>query len=271
MQDLLSETYKLCRYQQRDGCWNAFTLRPGGSGYWTTAAALAALACAENRLTRKPGWLTQAQKIGWKRLQEDNSLKPIGFNSVTPYDADSTIWLARALIRRIETRETLNQQVQKKEWLNSCLEFIESHIDRETKKVCTYKEADGILEFVNRKCNKSSWLKPHDCVTANAIALGRELAEKSNSVEHVKLTRELQSLTKGEQAFWWTSDEIIPTLLKEKENSEQLILRVPNHDDPNGSNTNYSTTVDIESGIAKDNGSFRSLLNIISSEHKRKN
>ena len=271
MENLLPITYELCRHQERDGSWNAFRLRPGGSGYWTTAAALLALASASNRFTKKPAWLAQAQNIGWDFLKADRFLKPIGFNQATPCDADSTIWLARALTSNINSSGTSNQQDPKRDWLNTCLDFIESHIDKEANKVCTYKEEDGILDFVNRQCNKSSWLNPHDCVTANAIALGKELAETSSHAEHQNAARKLLNLTKGEQAFWWTTNKIIPALLKEKETNEQLILRVPNHEDPNGLNTNYSMTVDVEAGIAKDNGSFSKLLKILSSESKRKN
>ena len=99
-QTLLKTAYRITRGQSVDGSWSAFQLRPGGSSHWSTAAALTALGSVDRRQAQATRWLRQAQQRGWMRLEQDAINQPLGFNAMTPTDADSTTWLCRALVQR---------------------------------------------------------------------------------------------------------------------------------------------------------------------------
>lgn len=270
-QSLLKTAYSISRRQSFDGSWSAFQLRPGGSNHWTTAAALTALGSVDRRQTKAPRWLSQAQQRGWMRLEQDAINQPLGFNAMTPTDADSTTWLCRALVQRCINLKNNHQRenyLVSENWLIKCLAYLEEHIDSTQNGIKTYIEADRILEFVGHSGGGSSWLGVHHCVSANAIELGKELHKYLPDI-NVNLSSRLASLEIKSEPFWWTDKLIIELLLKKQEYSDEkispssLVLRVPLHQDKTGNSTSYSNVSDIEGGYCEDNGIFNDTLSIL--------
>jgi len=265
---LLKMCFNLCSSQRREGSWDAFTLRPGGSSHWTTGAALAALSKAEFVLRQKPLWLMRSVKRGWDYMEKTANLQPVGFNELTPCDADSTCWLARAIVYRLANSPFHADSERLGEWLIICIDYLKSHIDRESNGIRTYLLEDGIMDFVNRQGKTSSWLKVHSCVTANAKSLGRELrtllpqfAPQASVV--------FSCLEVGDQPFWWTAPEILGELngddsgrlLGQKKTA--WVLRIPFHDDFTGESSDYSHEADTEGGLCTDSGTFSLALGIL--------
>lgn len=264
-QDLLQACYSLTTCQAAQGDWSAFALRPGGSSLWTTAAALAALGHGMRQLAMRPRWLERSYKRGWDHLLKTSEGKPIGFNPLTPPDADSSVWLARALNQRIRcpsiqatpTLETASA------WLSTSLSYIERHGCDDLQRLSTYNRSDQILRFVGRADDaESHWLNGHPCVSANGRRLGEDLSH-NEALPPSPITQMLQNLDTAGKAYWWTDDSIIPALLGEATN-KPWILRVPDHDDPDGTQTTYDTSITIEGGEACDQGAFRLILMILS-------
>lgn len=270
-QSLLKTAYSLVRQQSTDGSWSAFQLRPGGSNHWTTAAALTALGSVERRQGTVPRWLQQAQQRGWTRLEQDSVDQPLGFNTVTPTDADSTTWLCRALVQRCFNFKNTHQHdhyLASEKWLKQCLTYIEKHLEPNKNGIKTYIESDQILEFVGQPGINSSWLGVHHCVGANAMELGKELQNYLPDI-NANLSRQLASLEIKNEPFWWTDELIIELLRKkcrqhgQKIKASSLILRVPYHHDRTGDSTIYSSQSDIEGGTCGDNGIFSDVLSLL--------
>lgn len=269
-QELLQACYGLTSCQARQGDWSAFNLRPGGSSLWTTAAALTALGHGLLQITTRPRWLARSYERGWDYLIRAKEGEPIGFNPLTPPDADSTVWLARALGQRL--RSATDDQSPTRDagdvWLASCLDYIREHVCADGERLSTYNRSDGILGFVGRPDHATShWLSPHPCVSANGRRLGQELSQHEKHSTH-PVTHTLQNLNSDGRAYWWADNSIIPALLGEA-TDKQWILRVPDHGDADGSTTAYHHTIDIEGGEADDQGAFRMILNILSMEGSR--
>lgn len=268
---LLELAYDLCSSQKRFGNWDAFTLRPGGSSLWTTASALTALGKAELILKQKPIWLLRCTRRGWKYLEETANMKPIGFNELTPCDADSTCWMAHAIVYRIANIAHISDSSESEwllKWLHICINYLVSHVDQKRNGVRTYIAEDGIMEYINRQGHSSSWLDVHNCVTANVQALGRNLKLFLPEVapEHSEL---FCNFRLGGSPFWWTSPEIMnylnDTSLCDKRvpRSDPWTLRIPFHDDFTGNCSVYSDKVDVEGGLCEDSGGFSTVLSIL--------
>lgn len=265
---LLKLCFNLCSTQRREGSWDAFTLRPGGSSHWTTGAALSALSKAELVLKHKPLWLLRSVKRGWEYMEKSANLQPVGFNELTPCDADSTCWLARAIVYRLANSPSQADSERLGEWLIICIDYLKGHVDKEHNGIRTYLLEDGIMNFVNRQGQASSWLKVHSCVTANAKSLGHELrtllpkfAPQASGVFYC--------LDVGDQPFWWTAPEILGELYADDsarlvgQKITSWILRIPFHDDFTGESSDYSHEADTEGGLCTDSGAFSLALRIL--------
>ena len=270
-QHLLDIAYRLTRQQSVDGSWSAFQLRPGGSNHWTTAAALTALGSVARRQNKLPGWLRQSQQRGWMRLRQDALNHPLGFNSVTPTDADSTTWLCRALVQHCFNLKKHHQDdlAVYTDWLMKNLSYLDSHIDQTCLGMMTYIESDRILEFVGQPGIQSSWLAVHHCVTVNAIQLGQELQEFLPDI-CVDVAHRLTSLHFKHEPFWWTDSIVIDLIQQKYQPVDQVIdpsaltLRVPFHQDQTGQGSSYSGFSDVEGGVCEDNGIFTNTLLLLS-------
>ena len=270
-QHLLNIAYRLVRQQSVDGSWSAFQLRPGGSNHWTTAAALTALGSVARRLNKLPGWLRQSQQRGWMRLRKDALNHALGFNSVTPTDADSTTWLCRALVQHCFNLKNHHQDdfAVYKNWLTKNLNYLESHIDGTCLGMMTYIESDRILEFVGQPGIQSSWLAVHYCVTVNAVQLGQELQEFLPDICG-DLARRFMLLHFKNEPFWWTDSIVIDLIQKKYQLFDQFIdlpsltLRVPFHQDQTGQGSSYSRFSNVEGGVCEDNGTFMNTLFLLS-------
>ena len=273
-QTLLKTAYRITRGQSVDGSWSAFQLRPGGSSHWSTAAALTALGSVDRRQAQATRWLRQAQQRGWMRLEQDAINQPLGFNAMTPTDADSTTWLCRALVQRCFNLKNNHQHkyyLACEKWLMKCLDYLEEHIEPTQNGMKTYIKADQILDFVGHSGGKSSWFGVHHCVSANAVELGKELQKYLPDI-NVNLSSRLASLEFKSEPFWWTDKLIIELLLKKREYQDgkispsSLVLRVPLHHDKTGNITSYSNVSDVEGGSCEDNGIFSDTLSILLSD-----
>lgn len=271
----LKQAYKLCRRQTKNGYWNAFNLRPGGSALWTTCTALTALGkvVIRSKVKRQPYWLLKSIERGWQCLDQNCEKQTIGFNLNTPSDADSTTWLCRALIVRYQLYQ-LGIVFGDRDhsdilgWLDKNLNYIEDHIDPSLTGMQTYTTEDQILQYINHYECKSSWLSKHSCVTANTKALGLELSAIPTK-NFTKYSLLLAKLKPSKNAFWWTDPRIIDILMGKKMPEDiQLVLRVPEHDDQTGNKTAYNEFTDIEGALSKDDGSFKLSLSIISTSNE---
>ena len=283
----------LAAMADRQGLWEAFQLRPGGSGSWTTAVVLHAMGMAFRAC---PSLMTvpvlqRSWFRAWNRLYALRAADgSIGFNPATPSDADSTIWLRRALEqrRRLGVADSLDDDG----WIGQADCYIVGHLGSDG--VHTYTSADAILGYVGLAASaSSSWLGAHGCVTLNYIALRRELGLVSDP----GLTP-LLSL----QPFWWQERSIGAWLLRSAvgflavddepfglrcaslDNSStpsgmqdplqhvlalqlpsglwppRFTLKVPDHADFTGDLTDYSLMRDTEAALCPDNGIFTSAL-----------
>ena len=274
-QKALALAHRLCERQSKTGSWNAFVLRPGGSNQWTTAVSLCALGQLKKKLSAKPPrWIERGLKRGWQFMADQQSLgSAIGFNAETPHDADSTIWLCRSLITlgNHQTIESFDKQkkITREDWLEKGLEYVIKHLTEDERMVCTYTCEDGILEYVGRPNHLgSSWLGPHHCVSANAVALARELEEFCPNVK-VESSKKLAKLDLSGRPFWWPNKDMSTFLLGEASINRleaieaHWVLRVPDHADKTGEHSTYSQDRDTEGAICKDNGSFGLAISII--------
>jgi len=283
----------LAAVTNRQGLWEAFQLRPGGSQSWTTAVVLHAMALAFRAcpdLISVPV-LQRCWTRAWANLSELRATDgSIGFNPATPSDADSTIWLRRALEqrRRLGAPNPHDDQL----WMDQTDQFIANHLDSDG--VHTYTSQDGILNYVGLDASApSSWLGAHGCVSVNYIALINELAP---------LTISRASASPLPHPFWWQERSICAWLMSsalgfvamDQELSGLLVgatvhsatptsaqdllqhvldlqlpsglwpgrftLRVPDHADPTGDLTDYSLLRDTEAALCSDNGIFTSAL-----------
>ena len=262
---------RLCNQQAENGSWSAFQLRPGGSDTWTTSCCLRALEELKTQ-SEKNGktlpWLDNAIAMGWKYLNKNKKIASgIGFNSFTPNDADSSVWLCRALAARAYN-SSAEEVHEIEDQIYELLEYIKLHLSPEGNKISTYNMEDKILEFVNIEGNESAWLDGHDCVTANAEALAKEL-EINHQITISKPEKSyLKNLKNGDKPYWWDNSLFCKIILNEAKISRatlpnRLTLRVPNHNDKTGSQTTYNSRNDTERSTALDNGCFETCLRII--------
>jgi hypothetical protein len=277
----------------RQGLWEAFQLRPGGSQSWTTAVVLHAMgmafrACPD--LTTVP-LLQRSWTRAWDKLSDLRAADgSIGFNSATPSDADSTIWLRRALEqrRRLGTPDPLADHL----WMDQADRFIANHLG--SNGVHTYTSEDGILNYVGLDASApSSWLAAHGCVTLNYIALKSELEPLpedwecpsplpqpfwwpnlaigawliSSAVGFLALDHDLYGLLVGLTDIGSTSSDVHDPLrhvldlqLPSGLWPPRFTLQVPDHADPTGDLTDYSLLCDTEAALCPDNGIFTSAL-----------
>ena len=241
------------------------------SDTWTTICCLCALeqlkTKSKNNAKTLP-WLDRAIERGWEFMEKNkNNEKGIGFNSFTPNDADSSIWLCRAMTARANNC-TAEERNKVKNQISQLLRYIKSHLSPCGKKIATYNKSDKILEFVNIQGTESAWLKGHDCVTANAEALAKELKVQNKITIDSRERSYLEDLRNDNNAYWWDNKLFCKIILNEINISsdnlpKRLTLRIPNHNDYNGNQTTYAKKNDTETSIALDNGCFEDCLRII--------
>jgi len=284
----------LVRSTNRQGLWDAFTLRPGGSSDWTTAIVLHALGAAFHAYTDlfSVPVFKRCWSRAWAHFDVTNH-QSIGFSHLTPPDADSTIWLRRALHQRSSL--DLTQAVRLDGWMIKLDQYITRHTFLE--QVHTYQPEDGILDFVGLpEGASSSWLNAHSCVTLNRVCLRYETGLLS-AVEALKIYNQC------EPPFWWQEPDISLLLLAsavgfhacDDDSLRRLLsqprmidgavetdfdlgsilfgaqlpsglwpplftLRVPDHADLSGQTSSYSHELNTEGALCTDNGIFTTAL-----------
>ena len=283
----------LVRSANRQGLWEAFQLRPGGSSIWTSAVVLHALGAVFRAC---PDLLTvPLLQRSWGRAWScfdclDQSA--VGFNRLTPADADSTIWLRRALTQRQWL--AMPKSVAMEQWIRCLDVYIDAHSLGAG--VCTYLHDDGILDFVGLPSqSSSSWLLPHGCVGLNRVALLAELGVYS-------APQALDAVASTPLPFWWQEPQIgawliasatgfrdcgtsmgrllvslfddsvtvdspsavVRVLLRAQLSSglwpALFTLRVPGHSDRTGAASSYRDSLDTEGALCRDNGIFTTAL-----------
>ncbi len=158
LQQVMLEYWKDHRHE----LWQGFELNPGVSDRWVATAILTLLAGVQSE-----PWLAQLWQQRCDQLLNDmRPIQPIGYNTLTPADADSTIWLQRLLLARSHNADA------------SLSRFIAAHW-QETG-IATYRANSGIATFINRDLTDcQGWLASHDCVLANLSALPGSLQNRA--------------------------------------------------------------------------------------------
>ena len=160
----------------KDDFWWDFKLMPGQSNIWISALVIA--------LTQRSpcNKLLSMREECLKQLTTNNSLiNGVGYNQFTPSDADSSIWLARAIksCTRTIPKELTN--------------YIERHVQQD-KLVSTYISSDKVGEFIGLETMKcTGWLSGHACVGTNYVCLEPQLEQAYFS--NISLS-----------SYWWPTD-----------------------------------------------------------------
>ena len=184
-----SEDYLISVYR---GYWSDFLLMPGPSNLWISAMVITVTKPTLNPILQ--AFRTDAFNDLTAYAEKSNF--SIGYNKITPYDCDSSIWLARAYA-------SLNRAVPP-----SLLAYINSHLDKTSRYASTYIPSDNIDQFIGVPSEQLvGWYESHSCVTANYLSLIREL----ESCIHSKGKSAIGS-SFNLDSYWWPTDAYIVAL-----------------------------------------------------------
>jgi hypothetical protein len=177
-------------------------------------------------------------------------------------------------------------------WLEQVDKFIEAH--KQPDGVHTYIVEDGILRYVGLDgTTQSGWLGPHSCVSINYIALKSELGSALNPC-NLSFALTDPFWWAESDIVWWLAYSAFGLPPYDQETCRYLsrflpdraiscrgidrlqhimlnhassclwqpcfTLRVPDHSDLTGQNTQYSVYSDVEAALCRDNGIFTTAL-----------
>ena len=160
----------------KDYFWWDFQLMPGQSNIW-----ISALVIALTQRTTSNKLLSMREEC-LKRLVVNNSLiNGVGYNQFTPSDADSSIWLARAIK---SCSKTIPDDLRN---------YIERHVQQDNL-VSTYIFTDKVDKFIGLdKKHCAGWLSGHACVGTNYMCL--EPKDRRDYFSNTSLS-----------SYWWPTD-----------------------------------------------------------------
>lgn len=156
--------------------WWDFQLMPGQSNIWISALVIA--------LTQRTtcNKLLSMREECLRQLTVNNSLiNGVGYNQFTPSDADSSIWLARAI-------KSCSKPIP-----DELKNYIDRHVQQDNL-VSTYISSDNIDKFIGldiKQC--AGWLSGHACVGTNYMCL----EPKSEQVYFSNISL---------SSYWWPTD-----------------------------------------------------------------
>ena len=189
--------YDQCIKHLSDHDWTDYKLFTGESDLWIPSMIIALLKDCDNALIQD-----KRNDTFNLLITKLKTIRPIGYNLLTPCDCDSTIWLAKAI-------DSMGLAVP-----NILLEYIFAH-DLGTSGFATYNLKDEVHGFIRKPVSEiQGWLGGHDCVSINAYSLFNNIGIKKDlSLNHGI------SLDTNEpmfQPYWW-ADSRVSLLLNEKE------------------------------------------------------
>ena len=179
----------LCNASQS---WSGFELLPGASDVWVPLACLTLLAPLREHQRLGP---TYARMLS--RLEPVlTSGEPVGYNSQTPADLDSTIWLLRCLQQLGRPLPPELCKWVSDSWQPEC-------------GCSTYPFAETIATYINHNVSDvGGWCAPHDCVLAN-LAAEPALPHAATALQLLRKKLRAQSFS----SYWWPLDGLILSLL----------------------------------------------------------
>lgn len=185
----------LTNNRNSEGWWEDFRLAPGCSDDWVTAYVGTAIANLSTPQT------TAIALKAWQTLINRQSSPGWGYNSLTPKDADSTLWALK-----------LASAIGCADWQQAKLanEFLTQHI-RPNGGIATYADDQAIRRFIGASPQTSfqGWCSPHNCVTAAAASLPQFRFRVADFL------RSTQSQDGSWQSYWWCEAEYATALAAE--------------------------------------------------------
>ena len=159
-----------------DNFWLDFQLMPGQSNIWISALVIA--------LTQKvkcDTLLSMREESLKQLISNDSLINGVGYNQFTPSDADSSIWLARAI-------KSCSRKIPVE-----LVDYIQRHVKKDNL-VSTYISSDKVDNFIGLDIMQcSGWLSSHACVGTNYMCL--EPKSKLAQLPNISLS-----------SYWWPTD-----------------------------------------------------------------